>query len=701
MKRRILLYTFLFCVLLTKAQIYQLMPFPEKVDKKYILLPLKDEEKYRKKVQKKIPKKHLKPFTYSCAFGKSDMFKDGKIYLSWPALESYVNQVLDSIMPDNLKNKKIKAFIGRSSEINAFCLYDGTMIVNVGLIAEAKNEAALATIMGHELGHHIKEHVLNDYVKSVKEKSRRKEDELALAIKRKGYSQQLELEADDLGYSIAKNAGYDVSQAISNFELFIREKEYYQKRTSSDLVNGDTVKIKTKSGIYSANTLEKLLSTHPDEKERKEKLIAFVKNNNSTKKLLNKMDATTFATLQKQARLESIGLIFGEHNYAECLERAFRFHLFEPNESTYHYYITESIRRLCLLDYTLRKKGFLAENLINNGFNEGTGILADLKFLIPNEEMYKNITATELLNAAAPPFQTYREAFYYFNEKLIKKDFAEAHLMAALFENNKEKQKTSIDKYLAHPKALRKEYAKNYLNNTLTSSILNNSGEIVMIPQVDYFSHTKYTKTISYGRTRYNYGKSEMVGGELATDISKSFNTRLPNTKSISLPQASVENFNTKEKYEEIIISTSLAQREENEGYEMVHYYKELEDEDYIGKVDIFRLNPEIWDFFNKEKINTITYARYTRHFSEMDHILRRPALYMGIPTLGFTWLFLPFRIANSKRLDLYSYDSRAGETLSSSKIKGYWLTPKKAVKMFKKSKKEKEKYIQEVYGKN
>jgi hypothetical protein len=273
--------------------------------------------------------------------------------------------------------------------------------------------------------------------------------------------------------------------------------------------------------------------------------------------------------------------------------------------------------------------------------------------------------------------------------------------MAALFENNKAKQKTNIDKYLAHSKSLRKEYAKNYVNNTLTTNITKNSGEIIMIPQVDYYSHTKYTKTASYGRVRYNYGKSEMVGGQLATDINIAFNSRLPNTKSISLPQASTENFNTKEKYEEMIIASSLAQREENEGYEVTHYYKELEDEEYIGKVDIFRLNPEVWDFFNKEKIHSITYARYTRHYSEMDGIFRRPGLYLGIPTLGFTWLFLPLRIANSKRLDVYSYDSHAGESLTFSKIKGYWLTPKKAIKMFKKLRKEKEEYIQEVYGKN
>ena len=75
MIKQLVILISLFCFIAGKSQVYQLMPFPEKVDKKYILSPIKDEEKYRKKVAKQIPKKDLKPFTYSCAFGKSDMFK--------------------------------------------------------------------------------------------------------------------------------------------------------------------------------------------------------------------------------------------------------------------------------------------------------------------------------------------------------------------------------------------------------------------------------------------------------------------------------------------------------------------------------------------------------------------------------------------------------------------------------------------------
>jgi len=108
-----------------------------------------------------------------------------------------------------------------------------------------------------------------------------------------------------------------------------------------------------------------------------------------------------------------------------------------------------------------------------------------------------------------------------------------------------------------------------------------------------------------------------------------------------------------------------------------------------------------VWDFFNQNKINTITYARYTRHYSEMDGIWRRPGLYLGIPTLGFTWLFLPLRVANTKQLEIVSYNAKAEEALYFSRIKYYWLTPRKGVKMFKKIKKDEAEYIKETYSSN
>ncbi len=679
-----------------QGQIYQPIAFPEKVAAKYIMNPLAEQVKLQKKLGKTLPKKLALDYSVDATFGKAGLFSEGDIYLSWPAMESFVNQILDSIMPSSQAGKKIRAFIGRSSNINAYCLYDGTMVVNVGLLAEVQSEAALAAVMGHELGHFIKNHLINRLKN--KNKKAKKKNEIEKAINVMGFSQDNELEADLIGFGIVKDANYDLEEANSNFEMFIREGEYYAKRKNSTLANTDTVTVDTKAGKYKVNTLEKLLSTHPDEKDRKEKLAAYIKANPQIKKLKFKMDDDYFNVLQAQARLESVDLLFNGNNYSECLERAFIFHLFNPNEISFSYYISESVRRLCLMDYHLRKKGFLAEKLNNEGFKEGEGILKDLKYLVPSAESYNKISNTELLKTR--PFETYKEAFAYFTKLLLDKNHQEAYLMRALFENNKTKIKENVSKYLASPNAKHKTYAMNYRDSTLSKTIAENNKEIVMIPQVKFYRDFVYNYNYRYGQVDYYFQKSEIIGKQMSYEFASAFNSRMDDAKTISLPQAAAENFNTRYKNQTTLNRTWLARRDENEGYQVVHYYKELEDEDYVGTIDIFRLDPETWEFFKSNEINALTYARYSRHANLAAKKLRNLLLILGVPSLGFTWLFVPFHTVQYKQLDLYSYDTRLGALYYNSHVRKRRLTPSKALKMYKTMKDRKIEFIQEYNSK-
>jgi predicted Zn-dependent protease len=46
----------------------------------------------------------------------------------------------------------------RSDQVNAFCLPGGKVVVYTGLLPVAKNEAGLATVLGHEIGHALAHH---------------------------------------------------------------------------------------------------------------------------------------------------------------------------------------------------------------------------------------------------------------------------------------------------------------------------------------------------------------------------------------------------------------------------------------------------------------------------------------------------------------------------------------------------------------
>jgi predicted Zn-dependent protease len=46
----------------------------------------------------------------------------------------------------------------RSSQVNAFCLPGGKIVVYTGILPVAENEAGLATVLGHEIGHALARH---------------------------------------------------------------------------------------------------------------------------------------------------------------------------------------------------------------------------------------------------------------------------------------------------------------------------------------------------------------------------------------------------------------------------------------------------------------------------------------------------------------------------------------------------------------
>ena len=108
-----------------------------------------------------------------------------------------------------------------SETVNAFALPSGQLYVTRGLIALANDESELAAVIGHEMGHVIARHAelreqeirdeqLGDQV--VADLSGPEATALALAkskLKLAQFSQQQELQADEIGIGIVARAGLD------------------------------------------------------------------------------------------------------------------------------------------------------------------------------------------------------------------------------------------------------------------------------------------------------------------------------------------------------------------------------------------------------------------------------------------------------------------------------------------------------------
>ncbi|HUT52885.1 MAG TPA: M48 family metallopeptidase [bacterium] len=156
----------------------------------------------------------------------------------------------------------------KTDEVNAFAIPGGHVFVNTGLIAEAENEAELAGVMAHEIGHVVARHgserlstiqaasLVGNIIVGGQQQSNQMLANLAVQIVTSGgmlaYSRHDESEADQIGAKILYDAGYDPWAMVTFF------KKLHDK-------TGDM----TKFDVF--------LSTHPDPADRRNATRSYIK----------------------------------------------------------------------------------------------------------------------------------------------------------------------------------------------------------------------------------------------------------------------------------------------------------------------------------------------------------------------------------------------------------------------------------------
>lgn len=103
-----------------------------------------------------------KLLTKAAAFHQ-ELDRKGMLWEDAAAL-SYLNSVAQALVPPDLKGiVEFKFNILRSPLVNAFALPDGHIYVTLGLLTRLQNQAQLAEVLGHEIGHVVLRHGLNQY----------------------------------------------------------------------------------------------------------------------------------------------------------------------------------------------------------------------------------------------------------------------------------------------------------------------------------------------------------------------------------------------------------------------------------------------------------------------------------------------------------------------------------------------------------
>ncbi len=151
-------------------------------------------------------------------------------------LENYLTKFANDLLPDSAREAGIKISIKvlRDPTPNAMAFPNGRIYVHIGILSVIENEAQLASLLGHEMTHVVHRHQLKSF-RSLTNKSAFLSaiivpmtvvggnagalvTQLGIVSSAYGYSQSLEQEADEGGFKMALDRGYDVSEAPKLFE---------------------------------------------------------------------------------------------------------------------------------------------------------------------------------------------------------------------------------------------------------------------------------------------------------------------------------------------------------------------------------------------------------------------------------------------------------------------------------------------------
>jgi|AntRauTorckE5430_2_1112549.scaffolds.fasta_scaffold01731_2 hypothetical protein len=417
-----------------------------------------------------IPKEYRDQLTDRSAFRFADqasrstygILTGGQIYNGWTEMDDYVNGVLNKVMPDELRGKEyVRAYVIKDGSPNAFMLPSGVFCINIGMIAEIESESNLAGIIGHELAHYELRHGLERYVKAESGDF----DNSLFFNQRKAmssFSVENELDSDAKAAQHLARAGYELEGLAETFTVFKRQED------RALLQMEDVWKLKE--------------TTHPSSGRRIERIrdmIGETEGEANTAALTAESEAT-FQKLRQQARAEVLKYLLAGFNYQTCLEKAFRFHLFEPNNPTYVYYAMEAIRRSCYLDVTMWNKKFLAHNyhdiievrgakkkrlIEGNFFDEFRPAILTL-----DSNSYKSIPAKFYWES--PKFTTYEEAYAFFyrvGKALKEPECVFSNALSLSFDEEKRNQ--FLTEYLAYGDVPHKAFAEALLNDKIYETL--------------------------------------------------------------------------------------------------------------------------------------------------------------------------------------------------------------------------------------
>jgi predicted Zn-dependent protease len=248
-----------------------------------------------------------------------------------PELDAYLLDLARGLEPPEVFAALPFRFrVIRDRTPNAFCLPNGAIYVNTGLLVVLENEAELAAILGHEMTHAVNRHALRSLRSSENSGAwlnalsspiggPARPGGLLFMASVAGYSRDLEREADREGVARMASAGYEPGEAPRALE---RLKEWVEAE-----------KIPPGQSFY---------SSHPKLEERIESLRAIAPNGAAGS---GRRESDRFSRHVAPVLLDAARADLAAGRAASARREAERFLAIRPDAAGGHYVLAELARR--------------------------------------------------------------------------------------------------------------------------------------------------------------------------------------------------------------------------------------------------------------------------------------------------------------------------------------------------------------------
>ncbi len=356
-------------------------------------------------------------FISGCALGTYQNIECGNLYESFDGYEVYVRKVLEATIGDIQLCKQIKILFLRDADFNASMSENGVLTLNVGLLPQLRNEAELALILAHEIGHYLNEDVVRNYgrymaaahhsggsgVLGMINGIRSANDYFA-------FSRGIESNADINAMRFLDASSYSFPNALGAYKTMEALQTRYQLKEGKILG-------KWRTHPYAGERL-----TYLSELSSKRSL-------SGTKNYV--VDSTTFSRFREVCFQQCVNICLADCDLDELMLLTFSRYLFEPENEANLAILIEAIRRKLNYapeDHIGDKQFILNEYLSPLTYkyeefvylrNPSLSILQCLNRGLLNlrPDEVSLIKALDLKDTSVIEFKTYLEAYVYFKER--------------------------------------------------------------------------------------------------------------------------------------------------------------------------------------------------------------------------------------------------------------------------------------------